>query len=41
MLSGACTGILFWFICFITSDHKIYIGDQIFWDWEDHFIKKL
>jgi hypothetical protein len=33
--------IIDWFICFITSDHKIYIGDQIFWDWEDHFIKKL
>lgn len=29
-----------WFSCFITSDHKIQIGSQIFWDWEDHFIKK-
>ena len=32
--------ILDWFSCFITSDHKIQIGNQIFWDWEDHFIKK-
>jgi hypothetical protein len=29
-----------WFSCFITSDHKIQIGSQTFWDWEDHFIKK-
>ena len=28
-----------WFTCLITSDHKICIGSQIFWDWEDHFIK--
>jgi hypothetical protein len=26
--------------CLITSDHKIRIGDELFWDWEDHFIKK-
>ena len=26
--------------CLITSDHKICIGGEIFWDWEDHFIKK-
>lgn len=26
--------------CLITSDHKISIGGEIFWDWEDHFIKK-
>jgi hypothetical protein len=32
--------ILDWFSCFITSDHKIQIGNQTFWDWEDHFIKK-
>jgi hypothetical protein len=25
--------------CLITSDHKIQIGNKIFWDWEDHFIK--
>jgi hypothetical protein len=25
--------------CLITNDHKIKIGDEIFWDWEDHFIK--
>jgi hypothetical protein len=28
-----------WFSCLITSDHKIQIGNEIFWDWEDHFIK--
>jgi hypothetical protein len=28
-----------WFSCLITSDHKISIGKEIFWDWEDHFIK--
>jgi hypothetical protein len=27
-----------WFSCLITSDHKIIIGDEIFWDWEDHFV---
>ena len=29
-----------WFSCLITSDHKIKIGNEVFWDWEDHFIKK-
>ena len=28
-----------WFSCLITSDHKIQIGNELFWDWEDHFIK--
>ena len=28
-----------WFSCLITSDHKIQIGDELFWDWEDHFLK--
>ena len=28
-----------WFSCLITNTHKIKIGDEIFWDWEDHFIK--
>jgi hypothetical protein len=28
-----------WFSCLITSNHKIKIGKEIFWDWEDHFIK--
>lgn len=27
-----------WFSCLITSDHKIQIGSEIFWDWEDHLI---
>jgi hypothetical protein len=29
-----------WFSCLITNDHKIKIGNELFWDWEDHFIKK-
>ena len=29
----------YWFSCLITSDHKIQIGDEVFWDWEDHFLK--
>lgn len=29
-----------WFSCLITDTHKIKIGDEIFWDWEDHFVKK-
>jgi hypothetical protein len=29
-----------WFCCLITSNHKIPIGKEVFWDWEDHFIKK-
>ena len=28
-----------WFSCLITSDHKIQVGSEIFWDWEDHFLK--
>jgi hypothetical protein len=27
------------FSCLITDTHNIKIGDEIFWDWEDHFIK--
>jgi hypothetical protein len=26
-----------WLTCLITSDHRIKIGDELFWDWEDHF----
>jgi hypothetical protein len=29
-----------WFSCLITTNHKIAIGNEIFWDWEDHFVKK-
>jgi len=29
-----------WFSCLITTDHNIKIGNELFWDWEDHFIKK-
>lgn len=28
-----------WFSCLITSNHRIKIGQQLFWDWEDHFVK--
>jgi hypothetical protein len=28
-----------WFSCLITSHHKIKIGNELFWDWEDHFVK--
>lgn len=28
-----------WFSCLITSNHRIKIGNELFWDWEDHFIK--
>jgi hypothetical protein len=28
-----------WFSCLITNNHKITIGKEIFWDWEDHFLK--
>jgi len=28
-----------YFSCLITSNHKICIGDEIFWDWEDHLVR--
>jgi hypothetical protein len=28
-----------WFSCLITHDHNITIGDEVFWDWEDYYIK--
>jgi hypothetical protein len=28
-----------WFSCLITTHHKIKIGSELFWDWEDHFVK--
>lgn len=28
-----------WFSCLITDKHRIQIGNETFWDWEDHFIK--
>jgi hypothetical protein len=30
-----------WFSCLITDTHRIRIGNHIFWDWEDHFIKMV
>ena len=34
--SNLKTDVLF---CLITSNHKIQIGNETFWDWEDHFVK--
>jgi hypothetical protein len=28
-----------WFSCLITDTHKMPIGKELFWDWEDHFVK--
>jgi hypothetical protein len=28
-----------WFSCLITNSHNIKIGSELFWDWEDHYIK--
>jgi len=28
-----------WFSCLITDTHRIPIGNEIFWHWEDHFVK--
>jgi hypothetical protein len=28
-----------YFCCLITSTHNIKIGKELFWDWEDHFVK--
>jgi len=28
-----------WFSCLITSHHRIKIGNELFWDWEDHYVK--
>jgi len=28
-----------WFSCLITNTHRIPIGREVFWDWEDHFVK--
>ena len=30
-----------YFCCLITNDHKITIGNEVFWDWEDHFVKNV
>ena len=30
-----------WFSCLITNNHKIPINNEIFWDWEDHFVKRI
>ena len=27
--------------CLITNNHRIQIGSEIFWDWEDHFVKNI
>lgn len=28
-----------WFSCLITDSHKIPIGNELFWDWEDYIIR--
>ena len=28
-----------WFSCLITSDNRIQLGTENFWDWEDHYLK--
>lgn len=28
-----------WFSCLITNDHKITIGNELFWDWEDYLLR--
>lgn len=28
-----------WFSCLITSNHRISIGSELFWDWEDYIVK--
>ena len=33
--------IVDYFSCLITNTHKIPIGGEIFWDWEDHFVKNI
>lgn len=30
-----------WFSCLITDNHKIFVGSQLFWDWEDHSMRDL
>ena len=30
-----------WFSCLITNTHKIPIGSEVFWDWEDHYVKNF
>ena len=29
-----------WFSCLITNDHKIKIGECLFWDWEDDILRE-
>jgi hypothetical protein len=34
------TDIVFdYFSCLITDTHRIQLGNEVFWDWEDHFVK--
>jgi hypothetical protein len=28
-----------WFSCLITNDHKIPLGSELFWDWEDYLLR--
>jgi len=38
-LAVPCDKTCDWFSCLITSTHRIPIGKETFWDWEDHFMK--
>lgn len=38
-LAEPCDKTFDWFSCLITSTHRIPIGKETFWDWEDHFMK--
>lgn len=38
-LAEPCDKTFDWFSCLITSTHRIPIGKETFWDWEDHFIR--
>lgn len=30
-----------WFSCLITDDHRILIGAQLFWDWDDYLLSMM
>lgn len=34
------TMVVDWFSCLITDTHRIPLGKEVFWDWEDHFVKR-
>lgn len=36
----SCSVTYDWFCCLITDTHRIRIGSELFWDWEDHYVHK-